>query len=60
MSEVHESLREEIAKARDNGTNNFVGDLRATFPLRRLRRAFLSIVCAKECSPGANRHTASA
>jgi hypothetical protein len=50
MSEVRESPREEIAEARDDGTNNFVRDLRATFPLRRLRRAVFPIVTSKERS----------
>jgi hypothetical protein len=57
MSVVFESVHPEIQEARDRGTHDFVGALRATVSLRGMRRAIFQIVSSEECAARADRRS---
>ena len=57
MSVVFEPLRPEIQEARDRGTHDFVGALRATISLRGMRSSILQIVSSEERASRAERHS---
>jgi len=57
VSVVFEPLHPEIQEARDRGTHDFVGALRATVSLRGMRHAIFQIVFSEECASRAERHS---
>ena len=57
VSVVFEPLHPGIQEARDRGTHDFVGALRATVSLRGVRSSILQIVSSEECASRAERHS---
>jgi len=54
MSDVLEQMCPKIQETCDFGAHDFVGALRAAFPVRGMQPPFLTLVPAKECAFGTN------